>query len=202
MLCKFVLQLSKKYGSVFTVHFGPKKAVVLAGYKTGMVERSNQNIRILGSSVIQIYNMCPFLGPWLKTWRTLMENMDSNKREIKKLVKVLQKTLNPLESRGFIDTFLIQKESIQVNDFQYISISFVHFAIYILALLGPCFTCLTVGMKEFNNRQTVYKLNIFVGVVFVNGESWKELRWFALTKEETCHLQEEFEKFDGRFEGL
>ncbi|RXN24167.1 cytochrome P450 2K1-like protein [Labeo rohita] len=82
----------------------------------GMVERSNQNIRILGSSVIQIYNMCPFLGPWLKTWRTLMENMDSNKRAIKKLVKVLQKTLNPLESRGFIDTFLIQKESIQESE--------------------------------------------------------------------------------------
>lgn len=34
MLCKFVSQLSKKYGSVFTVHFGPKKFVVLAGYKT------------------------------------------------------------------------------------------------------------------------------------------------------------------------
>uniref|UniRef100_A0A4W5MTR4 Uncharacterized protein n=1 Tax=Hucho hucho TaxID=62062 RepID=A0A4W5MTR4_9TELE len=28
-LCK----LSKKYGSIFTVHFGPKKVVVLAGYK-------------------------------------------------------------------------------------------------------------------------------------------------------------------------
>ncbi|KAJ8273524.1 hypothetical protein GJAV_G00102580 [Gymnothorax javanicus] len=27
-------ELSKKYGSVFTVHLGPKKAVVLAGYKT------------------------------------------------------------------------------------------------------------------------------------------------------------------------
>ena len=27
-------QLSKKYGSVFTVYFGPKKVVVLAGYKT------------------------------------------------------------------------------------------------------------------------------------------------------------------------
>ncbi|KAJ8362804.1 hypothetical protein SKAU_G00116350 [Synaphobranchus kaupii] len=27
-------ELSKKYGSVFTVHFGPKKVVILAGYKT------------------------------------------------------------------------------------------------------------------------------------------------------------------------
>jgi hypothetical protein len=30
----YVLQLSKKYGSVFTVHFGPTKVVILAGYKT------------------------------------------------------------------------------------------------------------------------------------------------------------------------
>ncbi|XP_029616126.1 cytochrome P450 2K1-like [Salmo trutta] len=27
-------ELSKKYGSIFTIHFGPKKVVVLAGYKT------------------------------------------------------------------------------------------------------------------------------------------------------------------------
>lgn len=27
-------QLSKTYGNVFTVHFGPRKAVVLAGYET------------------------------------------------------------------------------------------------------------------------------------------------------------------------
>lgn len=28
------LQLSQKYGSVFTIYFGPKKVVVLAGHKT------------------------------------------------------------------------------------------------------------------------------------------------------------------------
>ena len=32
--CLYVLQLSKKYGSVFTIYFGPKKVVVLVGYKT------------------------------------------------------------------------------------------------------------------------------------------------------------------------
>ncbi|MEQ2234140.1 Cytochrome P450 2K1, partial [Ilyodon furcidens] len=31
---KTLCQLSKKYGSVITVYFGPKKVVVLAGYKT------------------------------------------------------------------------------------------------------------------------------------------------------------------------
>lgn len=29
-----LLKLAKKYGSVFTVYFGTKKVVVLAGYKT------------------------------------------------------------------------------------------------------------------------------------------------------------------------
>lgn len=34
LYCTVFPQLSKKHGSVFTVHFGPKKVVVLAGYKT------------------------------------------------------------------------------------------------------------------------------------------------------------------------
>jgi len=29
-----LLQLSKQYGSVYTVHLGPKKVVILSGYKT------------------------------------------------------------------------------------------------------------------------------------------------------------------------
>ncbi|KTF85127.1 hypothetical protein cypCar_00044335 [Cyprinus carpio] len=221
-----LLELSKKYGSVFTVHFGPKKFVVLAGYKTvkqalvnqaeefgerditpifqdfnqghgivfangdswkamrrfalsalrdfgmgkkmseekivdetcylrevfdkfqgnpfdttqpvnyavsniisaivygkrfdyedpkfqDMVDKANKNVQMLGSVVIQIYNMCPALGPWMKTWRLLMKNVESLRREIKELVNVLQETLNPLESRGFIDSFLIYKQSTQ-----------------------------------------------------------------------------------------
>ncbi|XP_008414490.1 cytochrome P450 2K1-like, partial [Poecilia reticulata] len=31
---KTLCELSKKYGSVFTVYFGPKKVVVLTGYRT------------------------------------------------------------------------------------------------------------------------------------------------------------------------
>lgn len=33
-VCECVLQLAKTYGSVFKVYFGPKKVIVLAGYKT------------------------------------------------------------------------------------------------------------------------------------------------------------------------
>lgn len=221
-----LFKLSKKYGSVFTVHFGPKKFVVLAGYKTvkqalvnqadefgerditpifqdfnqgfgilfangdswkamrrfalstlrdfgmgkkmseekivdetrylrevfekfqgnpfdttqpvnyavsniisaivygkrfeyedpkfqNMVNKAKKNIQMIGSVVIQIYNMCPALGPWMKTWRLVMKSRESLRREIKELVYILQETLNPLESRGFIDSFLIHKQSTQ-----------------------------------------------------------------------------------------
>ncbi|XP_051744172.1 cytochrome P450 2K1-like isoform X7 [Ctenopharyngodon idella] len=78
-----------------------------------MVNKANKNIRIIGSAMIQIYNMCPVLGPWMKTWRLLMENMKSNRKEMQKLVNVLRETLNPLDCRGFIDSFLIRKQRIQ-----------------------------------------------------------------------------------------
>uniref|UniRef100_A0AAZ3SKN9 Uncharacterized protein n=1 Tax=Oncorhynchus tshawytscha TaxID=74940 RepID=A0AAZ3SKN9_ONCTS len=34
LIKNMIVTLSKKYGSVFTVHFGPTKVVILAGYKT------------------------------------------------------------------------------------------------------------------------------------------------------------------------
>ncbi|XP_051987311.1 cytochrome P450 2K1-like isoform X2 [Xyrauchen texanus] len=78
-----------------------------------VVDRANKNIRMIGSTVIQIYNMCPVLGPWLKTWTELMKNIESNRREMQELVNRLQETLNPLDCRGFIDSFFIRKQSIE-----------------------------------------------------------------------------------------
>lgn len=78
-----------------------------------MVNKANMNIRMIGSAVIQIYNMCPFLGPWIKTWRQLMKNLVSTRRQIQTLADVLQETLNPLDCRGLIDSFLIRKQNIQ-----------------------------------------------------------------------------------------
>ncbi|KAM4598250.1 cytochrome P450 2K1-like [Polymixia lowei] len=216
-------ELSKKYGSVFTVHFGPKKVVVLAGYKTvkqalvnhaeefgdrnispifndfnqghgilfangdswkemrrfaltnlrdfgmgkkmaeekiieechhlikvfkkhegkafdmtrpviyavsniissivygsrfeytdpqfkDMVERAKENIRIVGSAQIQLYNMFPWLRNWIKKWKLLMENFESNAADIRDLIKHLKETLNPQMCRGFVDSFLMRKQ--------------------------------------------------------------------------------------------
>uniref|UniRef100_A0A8C7NI23 Cytochrome P450 2K1-like n=1 Tax=Oncorhynchus mykiss TaxID=8022 RepID=A0A8C7NI23_ONCMY len=219
-------ELSKKYGSVFTVHFGPTKVVILAGYKTvnqalvnhaeefgdrgmlpvfydftnghgilfangeswtemrrfalanlrdfGMgkkrieekileeshylievfenhkgkafdtsqplnyavsniisnivygsrfeysdpkfkatVKRANDNLRISGSVSIQLYNMFPWLGPWLKSKKLLLKNIENNKKEMEELVRGLKETLNPHMCRGFVDSFLVRKQTLE-----------------------------------------------------------------------------------------
>ncbi|XP_038842364.1 cytochrome P450 2K1-like [Salvelinus namaycush] len=219
-------ELSKKYGSVFTVHFGPTKVVILAGYKTvkqalvnhaeefgdrgmlpvfydftnghgilfgngeswkemrrfalanlrdfGMgkkvieekileeslylievfenhkgkafdttqplnyavsniisnivygsrfeysdpkfkatVKRANENLRIGGFVSIQLYNMFPWLGPWLKSRKLLLKNIENNKKEMGELVRGLKETLNPQMCRGFVDSFLVRKQTLE-----------------------------------------------------------------------------------------
>ncbi|XP_071265543.1 cytochrome P450 2K1-like isoform X2 [Salvelinus alpinus] len=184
-------ELSKKYGSIFTVHFGPKKVVVLAGYKTvkqalvnqaedfgdrditplfyessqghgilfangdswkemrrfaltnlrdfgmgkkgseekileeihylievlekheGMADRANESIRLTGSASIQMYNMFPWLGPWINNLTRLKKNVADMKMEVTELVRVLKESLNPQMCRGFVDSFLVRKQTLE-----------------------------------------------------------------------------------------
>nr|XP_055038020.1 cytochrome P450 2K1-like [Misgurnus anguillicaudatus] len=87
-----------------------------------MVDRANQIIHISGSAAIQIYNLFPVLRPWLKTWRLLMESLDKYYAEMQVLVDRLRETFNPLDCRGLVDAFLIQKQSLEKsgeNDSQF-----------------------------------------------------------------------------------
>ncbi|XP_062385546.1 cytochrome P450 2K1-like isoform X3 [Sardina pilchardus] len=167
-------ELSKKHGSVFTFHFGPKKVVVLAGYKTVKealvthaeefgnrdivpifhdfnkghgaafdtsqpvnyavsniisaivygnrfdyadpqfkvrVNRANESVAITGYASIQVYNIFPWLRPFLWSWRRLMKNVHDDFEEIRGLARRRQESLNPQDCQGFIDSFLIRKES-------------------------------------------------------------------------------------------
>ncbi|XP_042171281.1 cytochrome P450 2K1 isoform X2 [Oncorhynchus tshawytscha] len=169
-------ELSKKYGPIFTVHFGPKKVVVLAGYKTvkqalvnqaedfgdrditpvfydfnqghgkafdtaqpvlyavsniisaivygsrfeytdplftGMVDRAKESIHLTGSASIQMYNMFPWLGPWINNLTRLKKNIADMKMEVTELVRGLKETLNPHMCRGFVDSFLVRKQTLE-----------------------------------------------------------------------------------------
>ncbi|XP_053370564.1 cytochrome P450 2K1-like [Clarias gariepinus] len=76
-----------------------------------MVNRTNENIKLTGSPSIQIYNMFPWIGRWLKNWRLIMENYKTNVKQIKKLLDNLEETLNVEDSRCFVDSFLMRQKN-------------------------------------------------------------------------------------------
>ncbi|XP_048847069.1 cytochrome P450 2K1-like isoform X1 [Brienomyrus brachyistius] len=78
-----------------------------------MVIMANESIRLTGSPAIQLYNMFPRLGPWLKDWITLKKDIESNKEQVKGLVKNLQETLNAEDRRCLVDSFLIRQQEIK-----------------------------------------------------------------------------------------
>ncbi|XP_036446004.1 cytochrome P450 2K1-like [Colossoma macropomum] len=76
-----------------------------------MVNRANENVRIGGSAPIRLYNVFPWIGPFLRSKRTLETNAENNKKQINELVSALKETLNPDDRRGFVDSFLLRKQS-------------------------------------------------------------------------------------------
>ncbi|XP_036446001.1 cytochrome P450 2K1-like [Colossoma macropomum] len=75
-----------------------------------MVAWSNENIRLIGSASIQVYNMFPWLHSWVKNRKLIMINRENSIKGINRLVDRLQETLNPQDCRGLIDCFLVCKQ--------------------------------------------------------------------------------------------
>ncbi|KAM9456705.1 cytochrome P450 2K4-like [Clarias gariepinus] len=76
-----------------------------------MVNRANENVRIGGSASIRIFNILPWVGPFLRSLRKLRANAEKNISQVRELVSGLQETLNSDERRGFVDSFLLRKQS-------------------------------------------------------------------------------------------
>nr|XP_055050849.1 cytochrome P450 2K1-like [Misgurnus anguillicaudatus] len=76
-----------------------------------MVDRANENVRLGGSASLRVYNMFPWLGPFLNSKKAILKNAHKNIESIKQLIAELLETLNPQDSRGFVDSFLIRKQS-------------------------------------------------------------------------------------------
>ncbi|XP_056608081.1 cytochrome P450 2K1-like [Triplophysa dalaica] len=76
-----------------------------------MVNRANENVRVGGSGSMRLFNIFPWLGPFLTSKRIVLRNALKNRVEMKRLISDLLETLNPQDSRGFIDSFLIRKQS-------------------------------------------------------------------------------------------
>ncbi|XP_031420565.1 cytochrome P450 2K1-like isoform X1 [Clupea harengus] len=76
-----------------------------------MVKRANENIQLTGSPSVQLYNMFPWLKPWVKNLKQMLKNSEVHVKEMKRIINGLQETLNPQELRGFVDSFLVRKQS-------------------------------------------------------------------------------------------
>ncbi|XP_068191942.1 cytochrome P450 2K1-like [Antennarius striatus] len=101
-----------------------------------MVERNRENIVLLGSASSLIYNMFPWLGPFLKNWRDLMKNIQKNKEDLKHIIGKLKESLNSEMSRCFIDSFLTHKlklEESEIKDSQYNDENLIHSVINLFA---------------------------------------------------------------------
>ncbi|XP_063045962.1 cytochrome P450 2K1-like [Engraulis encrasicolus] len=128
---------------------------------TAMVDRANEQIRLGGSPAVQLYNMFPFLGPVLNNWRKLKSKSQEHIAEMRKLINELQDTINPLEQRGFVDSFLMRKQKVEES-----------------------------GQKDtfFNQDNMVYSVaNLFVAGTDTTGTT---LRWGLLLMAKYPHIQD------------
>ncbi|XP_050961654.1 cytochrome P450 2K1-like [Labeo rohita] len=78
---------------------------------TQMVDRANENLRAGGSTSVMLCNIFPWLGLFLKNKKNVLNNILQNRQQMMKLINALQETLNPHDSRGFVDSFLIRKQN-------------------------------------------------------------------------------------------
>ncbi|XP_031670137.1 cytochrome P450 2K1-like isoform X1 [Oncorhynchus kisutch] len=83
---------------------------------TGMVDRVNESVHLTGSASIQVYNMFPWLGPWINDLTRLKKNIADMKMKVTELVRGLKETLNPHMCRGFVDSFLVPKQTLEESD--------------------------------------------------------------------------------------
>ncbi|XP_029913577.1 cytochrome P450 2K1-like [Myripristis murdjan] len=78
-----------------------------------IVGRSSECIHLLGSPSLQLYNTFPWLFKWVGNRKRFHKNGDSMREQMKKLFKHLQETLNAQQCRGFVDSFLAFKQSLE-----------------------------------------------------------------------------------------
>ncbi|XP_037331354.2 cytochrome P450 2K1-like [Pungitius pungitius] len=87
-----------------------------------MVTRANENIQLLGSSSIQLFEMFPCIFQCARNRMRLKRNVAENRKQIKLLIGRLQETLNVEMCRGFVDSFLAHKqklEDLKITDSHY-----------------------------------------------------------------------------------
>uniref|UniRef100_A0A3B3DJI1 Cytochrome P450 n=1 Tax=Oryzias melastigma TaxID=30732 RepID=A0A3B3DJI1_ORYME len=83
---------------------------------TSMVDRMNRNIQLSGSPTLQAYNMVPWLFKWVGSRREVHACAAANRKQNRSIFTHLKETLNPQMCRGFVDAFLVKRQTLEVSD--------------------------------------------------------------------------------------
>ncbi|KAG1962491.1 cytochrome P450 2K1-like [Pimephales promelas] len=75
-----------------------------------MVKRPYENMKMTGSASVQLYNMFPWLRPFVVNQQRIMNNVRETFKECEEILSGLKKTLNPRLPRGIADSFLIRQQ--------------------------------------------------------------------------------------------
>uniref|UniRef100_A0A3P8NPF6 Cytochrome P450 2K1-like n=1 Tax=Astatotilapia calliptera TaxID=8154 RepID=A0A3P8NPF6_ASTCA len=82
---------------------------------TSLVDRMSRAAKLLGSPSVQMYNMCPALLSWIGARKELLEMSATSSKQNLGIFSHLKETLNPQMCRGFVDAFLLRKQTLEVG---------------------------------------------------------------------------------------
>uniref|UniRef100_A0A3P9C461 Cytochrome P450 2K1-like n=1 Tax=Maylandia zebra TaxID=106582 RepID=A0A3P9C461_9CICH len=80
---------------------------------TSLVDRMSRGAKLLGSPSVQMYNMCPALLSWIGARKELLEMSATSSKQNLGIFSHLKETLNPQMCRGFVDAFLLRKQTLE-----------------------------------------------------------------------------------------
>ncbi|XP_067312610.1 cytochrome P450 2K6-like [Pseudorasbora parva] len=75
-----------------------------------MIKRAHETMTMIGSASVQLYNMFPWLRPFVPNQKRIVNNVRETVKQSKEIINGLKKTLNPQEPRGIADCFLIRQQ--------------------------------------------------------------------------------------------
>ncbi|XP_070836479.1 cytochrome P450 2K1-like [Chaetodon trifascialis] len=81
-----------------------------------LVDKDHEVIHLFGTVPILIYNMFPWLGPFLQTRTDVTTIVRENKEDVKNIIADLKETLNPEMHRCFADVFLTRKINVEESE--------------------------------------------------------------------------------------
>ncbi|XP_029984081.1 cytochrome P450 2K1-like [Sphaeramia orbicularis] len=80
---------------------------------TGLVHKLNRRVQLIGSPSVQMYNLFPWMGKWIKDREEYYRMANLIEDQNLGLIKRLEETLNPQMCRGFIDAFMVRQKHLE-----------------------------------------------------------------------------------------